>query len=55
MRSTYGVKRTEFARAIRLTEVVHNVNYKGDIIIDNDNFYESPEKKYIALRKLLNA
>ena len=61
MHSTYrdhtkewtGVKRGEYERAIRLMEVVHNVNFKGEFVFDHFNFYPSPEAKAQALIKVL--
>ena len=61
MHSTYrdhtkewtGVKRGEYERAIRLMEVVHNVNFKGEFVFDHFNFYPSPEAKAQALFKIL--
>ncbi len=34
-------------------EVVHNVNFKGEFVLDHYNFYDSPEQKYETLKKLL--
>ena len=34
-------------------EVVHNVNFKGEFVLDHYNFYQTPEEKYEALFKIL--
>ncbi len=49
----HGVKRTEYERAIRLMEVTHNINYKGEFVMDHSKFYSSAEQKYRALEALL--
>ncbi len=48
-----GIKKAEYERAIRLMEVVHNVNFKGEFVFDHHNFYQTPEEKYEALSKIV--
>jgi hypothetical protein len=48
-----GIKKAEYERAIRLMEVVHNINFKGDFVLDDYKFYQTPEEKYEALSKIL--
>lgn len=48
-----GIKLSELERAIKLLEVVHNVNFKGEFVFDHYNFYSSPEAKALALSKVL--
>lgn len=35
-------------------EVVHNVNIKGEFVLDHYKFYKTPEDKYNALSKIIN-
>jgi hypothetical protein len=42
-----------YERAIRLMEVVHNINIKGEMEFDHFNFYSSAEEKYKAFLKIL--
>lgn len=34
--------------------MVHNVNFKGEFVLDHYNFYTTPEDKYKALSKIVN-
>jgi hypothetical protein len=49
-----GIKKPEYERAIRLMEVTHNINFKGEYVLDHFNFYESAEAKYKALKKAVD-
>jgi hypothetical protein len=38
-----GINKSEYLRAIELLYVVHNIDYDGDYIFDNFNFFKTAE------------
>lgn len=53
MEEYHGIRKVALQLALRLLEVTHNVNFKGEFVFDHSKFYNSPEEKAIKLNQIL--